>query len=86
LRVHYLSWDQDLWPVLGYPVLQSPPAGTIAHWNFEDGTPGAPMNATGKIQQVGTADVSGNGFDMFAGTKHTGHLFHWKARPPPVPG
>jgi arabinan endo-1,5-alpha-L-arabinosidase len=82
LRVHYLSWDQDLWPVLGYPVLQSPPAGTIAHWNFEDGTPGAPMNQTGTTQQVGTVDVSGNGFDMFAWDQTYGPSFSLEGQTP----
>lgn len=64
LRVHYLEWDQDGWPVLGEPV--TPDAeGVIGYWNFADGTPGTLMNNTGS-PQVGSIDLSGNDYQMYA--------------------
>ncbi|MBN1818810.1 MAG: LamG domain-containing protein [Sedimentisphaerales bacterium] len=50
-------------------------AGTIAHWNFEDGTPDTPMNSTGTTGQIGTADISGNGHDMYAWDDYWGPMF-----------
>ncbi len=82
LRIHHLSWDQDLWPVLREPILPSPPEGTIAHWNFEDGTPGAVLNDTGLVQQVGTTDVSGNGFDLYAWDDTYGPSFSLEGQTP----
>lgn len=67
LRINEMSWDQELWPVMGDMVGVTPAQGpTIALWNFEDGIPGVPMNDTGETQQVGSADLSVNGFDMYA--------------------
>lgn len=86
LRINLLTWDQDLWPVFGAPVIPNPPdppAGpTIAHWNFEDGTAGAKMNDTGLTGQVGTADLSGNGFDMYAWDELAGPSFSAEGQTP----
>mgnify|MGYP001070366773 CR=1 FL=1 len=51
---------------------------TILHYDFEDGTPGAPMNDFPVTQQngtVGTADLSGNGYDMLAWDDDYGPYF-----------
>ena len=51
---------------------------TILHYDFEDGTPGVPMNDFPVTQQngtVGTADLSGNGYDMHAWDDYWGPWF-----------
>ena len=51
---------------------------TILHYDFEDGTPGVPMNDFPVTQingTVGTADLSGNGYDMFAWDDYWGPWF-----------
>jgi hypothetical protein len=51
---------------------------TILHYDFEDGTPGVPMNDFPVTQQngtVGTADLSGNGYHMHAWDDYWGPLF-----------
>jgi hypothetical protein len=51
---------------------------TILHYDFEDGTPGVPMNDFPVTQQngtVGTADLSGNGYDMYAWDDYWGPWF-----------
>jgi hypothetical protein len=51
---------------------------TILHYNFEDGTPEAPMNNYPETQQngtVGTADLSGNGYHMHAWDDYWGPMF-----------
>ncbi len=42
------------------------PGDTVAYWNFDDGAAGQPMNNSGVAGQVGTYDLSGNGYDMHA--------------------
>ncbi|AQQ08984.1 Rhamnogalacturonan endolyase YesW precursor [Sedimentisphaera cyanobacteriorum] len=37
-----------------------------AHWNFDGGTPGAAMNNTGQTGQPCAADLSGNGYELYA--------------------
>jgi hypothetical protein len=52
--------------------------GTILHYDFEDGTPGAPMNDFPVTQvngTVGTADLSGNGYDMYSWDDYWGPMF-----------
>ena len=39
---------------------------TILHFDFEDGIPETPMNTTGMTGQIGTYDLSGNGYNMYA--------------------
>jgi hypothetical protein len=41
-------------------------AATILYYNFEDGTPGVPMNQTGTTGQIGSMDISGNNRHMYA--------------------
>lgn len=65
LRVNYLEWDAEGWPVVAEPV-EPAPGEVIGQWDFEDGTPGAPMNDTGRTGQVGSEDLSGNDFHMYA--------------------
>ncbi|MHC4323694.1 MAG: LamG-like jellyroll fold domain-containing protein [Planctomycetota bacterium] len=51
---------------------------TILHYDFEDGTPGVPMNDFPVTQQngtVGTADLSGNDYHMHAWDDYWGPLF-----------
>jgi hypothetical protein len=51
---------------------------TILHYDFEDGTPGVPMNDFPVTQingTVGTADLSGNGYDMYAWDDYWGPWF-----------
>ena len=53
-------------------------AGTVLHYDFEDGTPEAPMNDFPVTQQngtVGTVDLSGNGYDMLAWDDYWGPMF-----------
>ena len=86
LRVNEMSWDQDLWPVLGDMVGVTPPTPlqgpTVAHWNFEDGTAGALMNDTGSTAQVGSVDLSVNGFDMYAWDDSYGPSFSAEGETP----
>lgn len=89
LRIHELSWDQNAWPVLGDPVADSPPdpptppqGPVVAHWNFEDGTPGAVMNESGLNGQVGTADLSPNGFNLYAWDETLGPAFSAEGQTP----
>lgn len=69
LRINEFSWDEDGWPALGDPVVQSPPpvpqGPTVVHWNFEDGVPGTLFDNIGS-EQVGAVDLSVNGFNMYA--------------------
>lgn len=58
---------------------------TILHYDFEDGTPGVPMNDFPVTQQngtVGTADLSGNGYDMYAWDDYWGPWFSAKGDTP----
>ena len=51
---------------------------TILHYDFEDGTPGVPMNDFPVTQQngtVGTADLSVNGYDMHSWDDYWGPWF-----------
>lgn len=81
LRVNYLDWDPDGWPVVSDPV--APEAGgTIGHWNFEDGSPGALMNDTDLYGQVGTQDLSGNDFHMYAWDDISGPSFSLEGETP----
>jgi len=51
---------------------------TILHYDFEDGTAGTPMNDFPVTQingTVGTADLSGNGYDMYAWDDYWGPWF-----------
>jgi hypothetical protein len=51
---------------------------TVLHYDFEDGTANMPMNDFPVTQQngtVGTADLSGNGYDMLAWDDYWGPLF-----------
>ncbi len=41
-------------------------AATILHYDFEDGTPSTPMNNTGTTGQIGSMDISGNNYHMYA--------------------
>jgi hypothetical protein len=52
-------------------------AATLAYWNFEDGTPNAPMNpkAGDGVAQIGTRDISGNNRHMWAYNDFYGPLF-----------
>ena len=51
---------------------------TVLHYDFEDGTANTPMNDFPVTQQngtVGTADLSGNGYDMLAWDDYWGPMF-----------
>jgi hypothetical protein len=51
---------------------------TVLHYDFEDGTAGVPMNDFPVTQingTVGTADLSGNGYDMHAWDDYWGPVF-----------
>ncbi len=50
-------------------------AATVLHYDFEDGTPETPMSDPGTIGQVGTVDLSGNGYDMFSYDDWWGPIF-----------
>ena len=86
LRVNYMSWDDDFWPVLGYPVNYTPPAlpngPTVAHWNFEDGVPGQPINNTGLTGQIGTVDLSENSYDLYSYDETSGPSFSSEGQTP----
>ncbi len=81
LRVHYLDWDQNDWPVLGEAVAPDD-QGVIGYWDFEDGTPGQPMNDTGLDGQVGSGDLSGNDFHMYAWDETSGPSFSLEGQTP----
>lgn len=74
LRVHELEWDEEGWPVLGDSVVPDG-EGVIGHWDFEDGTAETLMNDTGVTGQVGTVDLSGNDYHMYAWNEITGASF-----------
>ena len=42
---------------------------TLLHYDFEDGVPNALLNGTNLENQIGTHDVSGNGWDMYVWNK-----------------
>ncbi|MBE0536646.1 MAG: LamG domain-containing protein [Phycisphaerae bacterium] len=51
-------------------------AATILHYNFEDGTPDTPMNPSSTVTgQIGSLDLSGNGYHMYAWSDYHGPLF-----------
>ena len=53
-------------------------AATILHYDFEDGTPGVPMNDFPVTQQngtIGSYDLSGNGYHMHSWDDYWGPLF-----------
>lgn len=81
LRVHELFWDQDLWPVLGDAIVPAT-GGTVGYWNFDNGTPGTPMNNTGLTGQIGTVDLSGNDFHMYAWDATSGPSFSLEGQTP----
>ena len=53
-------------------------AGTVLHYDFEDGVAGAVMNDFPVTQvngTVGTVDLSGNGYDMYSWDDYWGPMF-----------
>ena len=80
LRVHYLDWEGG-WPVLGEAVTPDE-EGVIGCWDFEDGTPNALMNDTGLNEQVGSGDLSGNDYHMYAWNDTTGASFSSEGQTP----
>lgn len=81
LRVHYLEWDGNGWPVISDPVVPEA-GGTIGFWTFEDGSPGALMNDTGLTAQTGSVDLSGNDFHMYAWDDVYGPSFSLEGQTP----
>jgi len=55
-----------IFPILLAGMISPLNAATLLHYDFEDGTAGAPMNSTPLTGQVGSADLSGNGHHMLA--------------------
>lgn len=72
LRINEISWDEDLWPVLGNMVGVTPPdppqGPTVAYWNFEDGTDGT---AFSDMPREGSVDIANDyvmhGYDDYYG-------------------
>ncbi|MBN1125215.1 MAG: hypothetical protein JXA82_09410, partial [Sedimentisphaerales bacterium] len=51
-------------------------AATILHYNFEDGTPEALMNPSATVTgQIGSLDISGNNYHMYAWNDYYGPMF-----------
>jgi len=64
--------------LLALVVVMPVSAATILHYDFEDGAPGAVMNdfpVTGQTALVGSVDLSGNSYDMYAWDDWYGPMF-----------
>ncbi len=66
---------QTLQAALQAIVFSNTPETTVLHYNFNDGFPNVPMNATGLTEQIGSHDISGNGRHMYAWDNYNGPLF-----------
>ena len=64
--------------VLTLAMVMPASGATILHYDFEDGTPNAPMNPNPgdtNTGLVGSVDLSGNGYDMYAWNDYNGPMF-----------
>ncbi|AQQ08989.1 Intracellular endo-alpha-(1-_5)-L-arabinanase [Sedimentisphaera cyanobacteriorum] len=85
LRINYLHFSDQGWPVMGDSLTEpeDPPEGdTAAHWDFDDGQPGAAMNNTGQTAQPASADISGNDFFLYAWDDTYGPSFSQEGQTP----
>ncbi|WP_094759003.1 family 43 glycosylhydrolase [Sedimentisphaera salicampi] len=85
LRVNYLQFDQQDWPVMGDSLTQPedlPDGITVAHWNFDNGPAGTPMNNSGYTGQLSVPDLSGNDYGLYAWDDFYGPSFSQEGQTP----